>query len=92
MQAHAEQERTLEQLQDALGQVEVDPAVTRLMGAGELREEDADALGLLYAAPVVTLVGVCDRQPEREEECLAKLDAHVRLFYRTFHIKKEEKA
>ena len=64
----------------------------RLMGAGELREEDADALGLLYAAPVVALIGVCDRQPEREEECLAKLDAHVRLFYRTFHIKKEEKA
>ena len=60
----------------------------RLMGAGELREEDADALGLMYAAPVVTLVGVCDRQPEREEECLAKLDAHVRLFYRTFHIEK----
>ena len=60
----------------------------RLMGAGELREGDADALGLMYAAPVVTLVGVCDRQPEREEECLAKLDAHVRLFYRTFHIEK----
>ena len=55
-----------------------------LIAAGEIREEDPDTLALLYVAPVLTLIGICDRQPEREEECLAKLEAQVRLFYRTY--------
>ena len=56
-----------------------------LIAAGQLREEDPDALALLYAAPVITLIGICDRQPEREDECREKLDAHVRLFFRTYN-------
>lgn len=35
---------------------------------------------MLYVAPVLTLIGVCDRQPEREDECLEKLRRHVSLF------------
>ena len=38
-----------------------------------------------HIAPVVTLISICDRQPEKEEECLEKLRAHVSLFYRTFN-------
>lgn len=56
----------------------------RLMAVGQLRQQDAEALALLYVAPVITLLGICDRQPEREAECLAKLEAQVRLFFRTF--------
>lgn len=56
-----------------------------LISAGEIRNEDADALALMYAAPIITLIGICDRQPEREAECAEKLDAHVRLFFRTLH-------
>ena len=56
-----------------------------LINAGELRREDPDTLALMYVAPVITLIGICDRQPERENECREKLDAHVRLFFRTFH-------
>ncbi len=56
-----------------------------LISAGELREEDPETLAMMYVAPVITLLGVCDREPEKEAECLVKLDAHVRLFYRTFH-------
>lgn len=49
---------TLEQLQDALGEVEVDPAVTRLMGAGE----QPRAPGMKYRhyapkAPVTVVTG-----------------------------------
>ena len=56
-----------------------------LIAAGELPEEDPEMLAWMYVSPVITLLSVCDRQPEREAECLAKLDAHVRLFFRAFH-------
>jgi hypothetical protein len=58
-----------------------------LISLGILRAEDPDTLALQYVSPVITLLSVCDRQPEREAECLEKLDAHVRLFFRTFNIK-----
>lgn len=60
-----------------------------LIAAGQLREEDPDALALLYAAPVITLIGICDRQPELEAACRARLEAHVRLFFRTFQAEKK---
>ena len=53
-----------------------------LIAAGEIQAEDPDTLAMLYVAPVLTLIGVCDRQPEQETECLARLEAHVRLFFR----------
>ena len=58
-----------------------------LIEAGEICPEDPDTLAMLYVAPVLTLIGVCDRQPERETECLARLEAHVRLFFRLVHEK-----
>lgn len=61
-----------------------------LMAAGQLRQEEPDTLALLYVAPVITLIGICDRQPEKEAACLKKLDAHVRLFFRTFQAKRKE--
>ena len=62
-----------------------------LIAAGELRDEDAGAMALCYVAPVITLIGICDRQPEREAACLQKLEAHVRLFYRTFQADRNER-
>lgn len=57
-----------------------------LIARGELQNQDPDTLAIMYVSPVITLLGVCDREPQREAECLAKLDAHVRLFFRTFSI------
>ena len=59
-----------------------------LIAAGEIVEEDPDTLAMMYVAPVITLIGMCDRQPEMEASCLKMLDAHVRLFYRTFNTKR----
>ena len=56
-----------------------------LIAAGEICAEDPDALALQYVAPVLTLIGLCDRQPEREQECLEKLQKHVHLFFRLVH-------
>ncbi len=56
-----------------------------LIAAGEICAEDPDALALQYVAPVLTLIGLCDRQPEREQECLEKLQKYVQLFFRLVH-------
>ena len=59
-----------------------------LISYGELRKEDPDTLSTMYVSPVITLLGICDRQPEREAECLEKLDSHVKLFFRTFNVER----
>lgn len=56
-----------------------------LIAQGEICAQDPDALALMYVAPVLTLLGVCDRQPERESECLEKLRQHVNLFFVMVH-------
>ena len=48
-----------------------------LIAGGEIRDEDPDTLAWMYVSPVITLLSVCDRQPEREAESLEKLDAHI---------------
>ena len=58
-----------------------------LIVSGEIVADDPDALAMMYVAPVLTLLAVCDRQPEREHECLEKLQNHVRLFFRMVHSK-----
>ncbi len=60
---------------------------TALIKSGEIEAEDPETMALMYVSPIITLLGVCDREPDREKECLEKLDAHVRLFFRTFNKK-----
>lgn len=65
-----------------------------LIKSGMIIGEDPDTLALEYVAPVVLMVEICDRQPEREAECMNRLEAHVRSFYRTYSphmVKKAEK-
>ena len=61
-----------------------------LIASGEICAEDPDALAMMYVSPVLTLIGICDRQPEREPECLEKLQNHVQLFFRMVHGKTPE--
>ena len=56
-----------------------------LMKKGQIKQYDPYVLVLMYVSPIMTLMGVCDRQPEREDECLQKLDKHVRLFFNAFN-------
>ena len=57
-----------------------------LIAAKVIREGDSNALALMYVSPVIALIGICDRQPEREAECLKKLKAHVKQFYSMVHV------
>lgn len=62
-----------------------------LIASGEIKNVDAETLAYMYVSPIITLLGVCDRQPEREEECLKKLDEHVSLFFDTYNIDAKQK-
>ena len=46
---------------------------------------------MMYVAPIITLIGVCDREPDLEAECLELIDNHVRLFYNTYNSKVKDK-
>ena len=56
----------------------------KMIEAGVLASEDPVILAMMYDAPILVLLGECDRHPEKEEECLKALEAHVRLFYKIF--------
>lgn len=56
-----------------------------LIAAGEIMAADPETLAMMYVSPVLTLIGICDRQPERENECLDQLKRHVYLFYDMVH-------
>lgn len=58
---------------------------TKMIAAGVLVEEDPGILAMMYDAPILVLLGECDRHPEKEEEYMKKLEAYVRLFYKTFN-------
>ena len=46
--------------------------------------EDPETLALEYVAPVILMVEICDRQPDKEKECMKRLELHVRNFFRTY--------
>lgn len=57
-----------------------------LIVSGEIKNENPETLAAMYVSPVIVLLGICDRQPERERECVEKLDEHVKLFFKTYNI------
>ena len=62
----------------------------KMIAAGVLKDEDPVILAMMYDAPILVMLGECDRHPEKEEEYMKKLEAHVRLFYKTFNRNEKE--
>lgn len=60
---------------------------TKMIASGVLANEDPGILAMMYDAPILVLLGECDRHPEKESECMRALEEHVRLFYKTFNCK-----
>ena len=58
-----------------------------MIAAGVLADEDPGILAMMYDAPILVLLGECDRHPDKEPECMKTLEEHVRLFYKTFNRK-----
>lgn len=50
------------------------------IGKGKFKKADAEILALQFYAPIYTLLTVCDRQPEREQEALKMIEGHLQQF------------
>lgn len=56
----------------------------RLIQNGTLRSGDACSMAWQFVSPIFVLLSVCDRQPEKEQEAMDQLAAHVRQFYAVY--------
>lgn len=55
-----------------------------LITKGKLKEENPDIMALHFYTPIYTLLILCDRHPERENEALSMLEKHIRQFSRLY--------
>lgn len=53
---------------------------------GVMRPGDPEMMALQYIAPMILMIGVCDREPEKEEEALCMLEDHIRQFNRVYRL------
>ena len=57
-----------------------------MMDKGVLRQDDAELLAFSYTAPISVLIHLCDREPEKTDEALARIEDFARLFIRTYGV------
>lgn len=60
------------------------PVFSGMMDKGLLRRDDPELLAFSYTAPVSVLIHLCDREPEKTDDALARIEAFVRLFIKTY--------
>ena len=60
------------------------PLFADMMDKGLLRRDDPAMLAFAYTAPISALIHLCDREPDKVEEALAKVEAFSRHFIRVY--------
>ena len=55
-----------------------------MMDKGLLRRDDPEMLAFAYTAPISALIHLCDREPDKVDEALAKVEAFSRHFIRIY--------
>ena len=55
-----------------------------MMGKGLLRRDDPAMLAFAYTTPISALIHLCDREPDKKEAVLAKVEAFSRHFIRVY--------
>ena len=56
------------------------PVFAGMMKKGLIREDDPGMLAFAYTAPISALIRLCDREPEKTEEAMARIEAFSRFF------------
>ncbi len=55
-----------------------------MMDKGLLVRDDPEMLAFAYTTPISALIHLCDREPEKTEEAMARVEAFSRHFIRTY--------
>ena len=55
-----------------------------MMEKGLLRKDDPQMLAFAYTAPISALIHLCDREPEKTEEAMKRVEAFSRHFLKTY--------
>ena len=53
---------------------------------GLLRQDDPSMLAFAYTAPITALIHLCDREPEKTEEALGRIEAFSRHFIKRYGV------
>ncbi len=56
------------------------PIFAGMMDKGLLRRDDAAMLAFAYTAPISALIHLCDREPEKTQDAMARIEAFSRHF------------
>ncbi len=62
------------------------PVFREMMDRELLRRDDPEMLAFAYTAPISSLIHLCDREPQKAEEALSRIEAFSRHFLRTYGI------
>ncbi|MDD3240605.1 MAG: TetR/AcrR family transcriptional regulator [Lachnospira sp.] len=60
---------------------------TMLAQMGNFKDADYEVMALHFYAPIYTMITICDRQPEREDEMLELLRKHIEQFVKVYVLK-----
>ena len=55
-----------------------------MMEKGLLRHDDPAMVAFAYTAPISVLIHLCDREPEKTGEAMARIEAFIRHFIKTY--------
>ena len=55
-----------------------------MMDKGLLRRDDPELLAFSYTAPVSALIHLCDREPEKTDDALVRIETFARHFIKTY--------
>ncbi len=55
-----------------------------MMEKGLIRRDDPEMLAFAYSTPISALIHLCDREPDRTEEAIARAEAFSRHFIKTY--------
>ena len=63
------------------------PVFAGMMDKGLIRRDDPGMLAFAYTAPISALIHLCDREPEKTEDAIRKIEAFSRHFIATYGVK-----
>jgi AcrR family transcriptional regulator len=63
------------------------PLFAGMMDKGLLRKDDPAILAFAYTAPISALIHLCDREPEKTEDAIGRIEAFSRHFIATYGVK-----